>query len=388
MKRIAAGAGIAATVVVSIWLVVEPILHETSTSDWGSELASWIGVVALIAGLGALGGLVAWHRPDEMMGWLLLAFAVTFGLRTTVEAYAIDAFVPPATAAVQWAVFVDGVLNALSTGLLVTLAVVFPSGRPASSQWKKALVVVWLSAGAMTLTAPFVPYLAGSEQDPVSIPSLLPSVLTVDTANGLSFVVWLPMIVVLLAAVVRLVRIGLRGTTTERLQLRWLAYTLVLVAMLIAVAAVFPASAAMAGLIAAFGVTASIGIAITRYRLYDIDRVISRTVSYAVVLGVLALLFVGIASIPTFVLDGAVTPAWVIAASTLVVFSLFNPLRRRVQRTVDRRFHRLPYDLEDVLAQLARDLRDDIEVDSIAGAMRVAASEALQPSTSHVWVRG
>lgn len=388
MRRIAAGASIAATIVVSVWLIAEPFLHETSTSGWGSELASWIGVVALIAGLGVLGGLVAWHRPDETMGRLLLAFALAFGFRSTGEAYVIDAFVPPASSAVRWAVFVDGLLIALSTGLLVTLAVVFPSGRPAGSRWKRALVVVWASAGAMALTAPFVPYVGGTEQDPVVISSLFPSVLTVDAANALSFLVPLPMIVVLFAAVVRLVRIGVRGSSTERLQMRWLAYTLVLVAILLAIASVLPASAAIAGLIAAFGITASIGIAITRYRLYDIDRVISRTVAYAVVLGILTLLFIGIASIPTFVLDGSVTPAWVIAASTLLVFSLFNPLRRRVQRTVDRRFHRLPYDPEGVLAQLARDLREDVEIDSIAAAMRVAASEALQPSTSHVWVRG
>lgn len=380
MKRAAAAAGIATTIGLSAWLIVEPFFSDPSTTDLGSDLTSWLGVVALIAGLGLLGGLVAWHRPDEPMGWLFLAFALTFGARSALESYAIAAFAPPATAAVRWAVFGSNVLIAISTALLVTLAVVFPSGRAASRRWRRALLVVWAVTGCIVLTAPFAEYAVDEE---VAIPSLI----TIRGGDATAFLLGLPLLVVLVAAVVRIVRLGIRGTRTERLQVRWLAYTLVVTAVLLAIAAIYPPAAAIAGLISALGITASIAVAITRYRLYEIDQVISRTVSYAVVLGTLAVVFVAIASVPTFVLDRAATPSWVIATSTLVVFSLFNPLRRRVQRSVDRRFHRLPYDPDLLLELLGRELRDEIQPDAVAAALVSASSNALQPSTAQVWVR-
>jgi hypothetical protein len=384
VKRFTAAFGLALTVLVIGWLMVEPLLVEQSVTESSADLASWVGVVALIAGLGVLGGLVAWHRPDEPMGWLFLAFALTFGVRSALESYAFAAFEPPATMAVRWSVFGSNVLVAASTALLVTIAVVFPSGRPASSRWRRALILVWASAVAMALTAPF------ASMEDATIPSetlAIPSLVAVDGADDLAFFLFLPIATVLLAAVVRIVHLGFRGSTTERLQVRWLAYTLVVTALLLMIAAIYPPSAAIASLVAAFGITASIAIAITRYRLYEINRVINRTISYAMVLGTLAAVFVVVASIPTLVLDRDETPAWVIAASTLVVFSLFSPLRRRIQGQVDRRFHRIPYDPEGILARLAHDLRGELETDSIAAALSAATSEALRPSTAHVWVR-
>ena len=129
----------------------------------------------------------------------------------------------------------------------------------------------------------------------------------------------------------------------------------------------------------------SIVAAVTRYRLYEIDRIISRTVSYTVVVGLLAALFFGVvvamqAMLPT----GSSSLA--IAASTLVVAAGFNPLRRKVQRVVDRRFNRSRYDAADVVARVTDDLRDSVDIDEVMASVKIVITEVFGPHTLAVWV--
>jgi hypothetical protein len=129
----------------------------------------------------------------------------------------------------------------------------------------------------------------------------------------------------------------------------------------------------------------SIGVAVVRYRLYEIDRLISRTVSYVVVVGVLAAVFAGIVTLASSLLQTDSDLA--IAASTLAVAALFNPLRRRVQAVVDRRFNRSRYDAERVMDGFSGSLRDEVDPDRVLHGWVSVVNETMNPAGSAVWVR-
>lgn len=124
-----------------------------------------------------------------------------------------------------------------------------------------------------------------------------------------------------------------------------------------------------------------------RYRLYDIDRIISRTLSYALVVGLLGLIFAaGVVLAPSAV-PGFEDSALVVAASTLVVAALFNPLRLRIQESVDLRFNRSRFDAERVMDGFVSSLRDQVDPDSVLGGWVDVVSETMQPAEVSVWVR-
>jgi hypothetical protein len=127
------------------------------------------------------------------------------------------------------------------------------------------------------------------------------------------------------------------------------------------------------------------GIAILRYRLYEIDRIVSRTVTYALVAGLLALTYFGVIALLTSLLPPSSPLA--VAGSTLVVAALFNPLRRRMHRLVDRRFNRSRYDAQQVADRFARDLQDDPGQGSLVADLLGVVSETMQPSVVSLWVR-
>jgi uncharacterized membrane protein YbhN (UPF0104 family) len=132
----------------------------------------------------------------------------------------------------------------------------------------------------------------------------------------------------------------------------------------------------------------AIAVAILRYRLYEIDRIVSRTISYLIVtaglVGVFAIVVVGLQAILASFTTGQGIP---VAASTLVVFVMFQPLRRRVQSTIDRRFDRARYDGERTIASFAARLRDEVDLDSIIHDLRAVTGSTVQPGSASVWIR-
>jgi hypothetical protein len=128
----------------------------------------------------------------------------------------------------------------------------------------------------------------------------------------------------------------------------------------------------------------SIGVAVLKYRLYDIDRIISRTLAYAIVTGLLIGLYAGLVLLATRILS-VHTPA-AVAAATLAAAALFNPLRRRVQRAVDRRFNRARYDAEQTVMAFAAHLKDAVDLDSVRDDLAQVVSRALEPAHLSVWV--
>ena len=129
---------------------------------------------------------------------------------------------------------------------------------------------------------------------------------------------------------------------------------------------------------------ASMGVAILRYRLYDIDRIISRTVAYAIITGLLVGVYAGLVLLATQVLGFAST--WAVAASTLAAVALFTPLRRRVQRAVDRRFNRARYDADVAVAAFAGRLQDAVDPEMVRADLLASVITALEPAHVAVWL--
>jgi len=158
----------------------------------------------------------------------------------------------------------------------------------------------------------------------------------------------------------------------------------------VALIAILAGSTGLAGTVGGFVVLGfialplSIGVAVLRYGLFDIDRIISRTLAYAIVTGLLVGVYAGIVLLATDVLS--LTSSAAVAASTLAAAALFNPLRRRVQRVVDRRFNRARYDGEQTVAAFAVRLKDAVNLDSVRDDLASVVQEALEPAHVSVWM--
>jgi hypothetical protein len=197
-----------------------------------------------------------------------------------------------------------------------------------------------------------------------------------------------------LAAVASLAFRYRRAGTAERAQLKWLLYAAAVI--VVAWLAVVPIEAIMGPSDAANNlqnalssgalalVPVAIGIAVLRYRLYDIDRVISRTVAYAIVTGLLAGVYAGLVLLATQVLRLHAPVA--VAAATLAAAALFTPVRRRVQRVVDRRFNRVRYDGDRMVEQFAAGLKDAVDLETVRADLAGVVSQALEPVHVSVWV--
>lgn len=335
-----------------------------------------------------VGGIIVRSRPGNGVGLLLLFVGLCGSgwlAATAYMDYSAGLADPPAGA---WlAAWLTNLLWIPPMMSVPTLLLIFPSGRPVGV-WRwvfGALAAIW----AVSLT-----YLAAALV-PVSFETLYVNAST--GASPIPAYEWFDENVTVTFFLLG-VPLGLaslfgrwrRGDSVVRQQVKWIIFAAILVLGALFVGEQFGSSTLIAELMWTIGLTAlpiAVGTAVVRYHLYDIDRIVGRTISYAIVLGLLTLVFVALAGVPVLIVGTGESPAWLIATSTLVVFTLFNPLRRRVQRVVDRRFNRLPYDPEQVSGSLAESLRNEVAVPSIAGVWEDKARTALQPASSAVWMR-
>jgi len=346
---------------------------------------------AMVASLGGVGALVATRKPRDPVGWILLASGSLVTLAVCGEDYVRLSVADfggalPLTVATAW-------IESLAFGpAIILLAGVmplyFPDGRLPSGRWRW---VVWIAAlgivvGIVQGAVAAGPLANTGIDNPIGIPGLHDLDGLLASANVLVALVVLPL------AVASSVLKYRRGSSTVREQLKWFsAVALLTVAGFGAGAVPIAPISNWGGFFAILGLVLlpiAIGIAILRYRLYEIDRIISRTVSYAVVTGILALVFVGTILVSQTVLASFFRGNSVaVAASTLVVATLFQPLRRRVQSTVDRRFNRSRYDAERTVAAFAEHLRDEVALGPLEADIRGVVSLTLAPTTVGLWIR-
>ncbi len=351
------------------------VIGLTGGEAWGALF----GFIPVSLAFALVGALVA-ARTGNNLGWLFLAAGTVSAASVTAKAYAARAATAelPGAAWVGWAFTV---ILGIVAPLLFLTPLLFPDGRPPSPRWRP---VVWAAvlAGLAEMVCSAISDVNFSSnfprlRDPVTV------VAPLGTAYNLSNV--LGPLVFLVGAVSMVVRFR-RSGQEERLQLKWFMYASVVSAVGIFAASQLTKNPLPEVEIIVPLIPAAVGVAILKYRLYEIDRLISRTLSYVVVTGLLIGVYAGLVILATQVFR-ARTPV-AVAASTLAAAALFSPLRRRVQRVVDRRFNRVRYDADQTVAALAARLRDAVDLDTVRADLLTVVNSAVEPAHISVWIAG
>jgi hypothetical protein len=393
----------------SLWALcmgfgVLTVLLALRTPPFPEGAPTW-GVVLAVSFLAypTVGAFVVSRRPNNLVGWILCVIGLLFGTQGFAIAYAGYALStrPGSLPGEKIALWVSGWFDYpmlfLAAALLVLL---FPDGRLPDGRWR---VVPWVAVGGCVLwtlrlaMAPKVPFyfFYHPMRNPFSVEGGL--ALTVEVLGRLGQAALLVICVASLIAV--FVRLG-SAQGEERQQIKWFAYA---AAVLLTAAFLGPA---LAGALAAIGVPwgvaialpiwlgllaipVAVGVAILRYRLYDIDRIINRTLVYGAITVVLvAVYFGGIVVLQrVFVAFTGQKSTLAVVASTLVIAALFNPLRRRVQAFVDRRFYRRKYDAAKTLEAFSAKLRDETDLDALSDDLVGVVRETMQPAHVGLWLR-
>jgi hypothetical protein len=328
-----------------------------------------------------VGGFVlASRRPGNRIGWLALAAGLTLGLRSFADTYEQRALVaaPGSWPAGPAALWVSEWIWIVSLGLAAFLFLLFPTGRLRSRRWRPA---AWFVGAVFALSTAAV--MAGAARE-WAHPSASFGQLVSPPALAAMVIGFLAALVVSGSAIV--VRFA-RSTGEERLQLKWFAAAAVLVVATFIALILTNSNSAVAAILsnlALLSLNAAITIAVLKYRLYEIDRIISRTLAYTIVTGLLVGLYAGLVLLATEVLSFSSSVA--VAASTLAAAALFSPLRRRVQRAVDRRFNRARYDADQMVTAFAARLKDAVDLDAVQGDLASLVQRALEPAHLSLWV--
>jgi hypothetical protein len=347
----------------------------------------WRDQAVFLAGLiGApiLGGLVASRRPRNSYGWVWLAFGLSLVVQQAAQTYASYArWVEPGSLVAPLTIaHVFGLGNQAALGLAPFLLLLFPTGRLPSRRWRP---LAWISAlSGMTIAV--LVFFYGS-------PDMVGGVVTIAAMTTVSVI----LVTFILSAISLVIRFrAARGT--QRQQLKWFALAAVFAVL------VFVMGTAL-GLERSFSETlwtlinavsnaflySAVGIAILRYRLYDIDRIINRALVYGSLTVFLALVYFG-GVVTTQTIFRAITgqerlSQLAVVISTLAIAALFNPLRRRIQNVIDRRFYRRKYDAAKTLESLSTKLRDETDLDELSGDLVRVVRETIQPEHVSLWLR-
>ncbi|MGH3288417.1 MAG: hypothetical protein ACRDPD_27670, partial [Streptosporangiaceae bacterium] len=353
---------LAALVVVLI--VVLPVIGALSHQGTSTPLTAVISLLVVILVVAAVGLVVARHQPGNAIGWLLLAAALWLPLTIAASEYAALVY-DYGHRAIPGLGQVAVVLSGLFTFVIVVfplVTLVFPDGRLPSPGWRWALrgylvlslilPVSYVAATAAAVARHHLVYLASGQVAPADSPPTWTELVFFATV-GLAW----------LGALGHQVASWRRSSGERRQQLKWLLSGTVVCAVLGIWALATNSAIWEVAILGLCALPASMGVAILRYRLYDIDRIISRTLAYALVTGLLVGVYAGLVLLATRVLPLSSPVA--VAASTLVAAALFTPLRRKVQRIVDRRFNRARYDADAAVAAFAGRLQDAVDLDAV-----------------------
>jgi hypothetical protein len=349
------------------------------------------------APFGVVGLVMAWRRPRNALGWCLVGVAVGGALSEDGSLYAIaDYRLRHGTLPLGWVAMLGQPGWAIGIVLAGVAVMLFPDGRSASPLLRWVLwlylvpALVWMGA-AYALTADAIIRHAirvDSGGNLVTLDNGASSPGWWNVAQSVTFVMIALGFVLALAGQAASYR---RASGERRQQLKCLlaGFVACLVGALTAIALRHAHGAwAVVGhyaLLGIFAVPVSMAVAILRYRLYDIDRIVSRTVAYAIITGLLVGVYAGLVLLATQVFRFHSSVA--VAAATLAAAALFSPVRSRVQRVVDRRFNRARYDAERMVAAFAARLKDTVNLDSVRDDLADVVDQALEPAHVSVWLK-
>jgi hypothetical protein len=377
----------------------------TTIFGYGSSLS--LPEMVLSAGsalaFALLGALIIAYQPDNRIGWLCGAVGVTFALAQFAGTYANCAIsgdaVLPAVPSMAWLAYLA--FPAAILMMFSLLPFLFPDGRFFSPAWRwLALITVTMAAASVLLTVVVQGLMVHSATGTNYAVDNSFGVLPASFGPLLQNLMLLALVAASLTGIASLVVRVRRSQGVMRQQLKLLLYFLaVAISIQLAVElygalvdeAIF--STWIYWLVVAlpfWGFPAMIGVAVFKYRLYDIDIVIRKTLVYAVLTGLLALVYFGSVILLQGLfsrLAGVEQSTLAVVISTLAIAALFTPLRRRIQDAIDRRFFRKKYDAQQVLARFAQTARDETDLDALLAELARVVDETLQPEHVSVWLR-
>jgi hypothetical protein len=346
---------------------------------------------ASFMGFPTVGALIAPRMPRRPLGWILLAAPLLLMIGLTLSDVALR--VEDETLA-AWVLWVATVCFAGGTGPLATVPLFLPDGRLPSGRWRRVAIVVWSLLGVLVLHAAFKPGVLEVGRpgihNPIGLVGLRPLFDLIEAALG-------PVLLLVLAIGVTSLFVRFRGSLgVERQQLKWLA--LGGSVLLACFASIFLIEALVADLgdvsvtliiaLAILCLPVSIGIAVRKTRLYDVDVVINRALVYGALTGILGSAYLGTvvvvqSALQPFTRDSDVA----VAASTLAMAALFRPLRSRVQSFIDRRFYRSRYDASETLGAFSSRIRDQVDLDALGRELVAVVGTTMQPAHASLWLR-
>ena len=357
-----------------------------------------VAVLGLV--FGVTGALIASRLPRNPIGWIFCALAFLFEFSVFSDAYVAYGSqvsgILPGRVWVGWTS--QWLTNALAPALIILCFLVFPTGRLPSARWRP---LVWVVVVVATVHAASVALAPGvlidyPIENPVGIESARALRTLAETSIQLLVIPLMSLSVVSLFVRLR------RSSGAERQQLKWFAYAAALLATdLVVVNVVFALFARTTELevselvfflifiVTLSGIPVAIGVAILKYRLYDIDLLINRTLVYGALTAALVTVYLGSVVLLRGLLFGFAgqSSQLTIVASTLAVAALFNPLRRRIQSFIDRRFYRRKYDASKTLETFLAKLRDETDLEALDTELVGVVRETMQPTHVSLWLR-
>ena len=387
-----AGLSAALAIVATAFTVLNVDTPTTRGLAMGSKAIEIVFPLAILT-ITSVGLLIASRHPRHLIAWSFLLFGLAGEMLLALGSYGIYGMLTapgavPGAPTLYWIASWSWALPANGLALVLLL---FPNGRVLGRRW---WIVAWLAlAGAITQA------LADGLSTPLSsglpLESPFVSPFPIETLDRLAIVGAAVWSVAVLAAAASLVVRYRRARGDERLQLKWCAYASASSMIFIVIAGFFygqPQLGPIATGLASFSVLLipiSAAIAILRYRLYAIDLLINRTLVYgATSATIAATFFLGIIGLQAVLRPLTSGSELAVAASTLVSFALFQPIRRRVQDAVNRRFDRSRYDAARTLEKFADRLRDEVDLAALRAELLGVVGETMQPAHASVWLRG
>ena len=365
--------------------------------------AVW-GLLLLLI-LSTMGALIVARRPANLIGWSFVAAGLGLALSAFGGLYAVYALLtnPGSLPGAAWLAWIPSWLTIPAIySAFVALLLLFPNGRLLSPRWRPVawMVVGWIAGVAVgNFTYPPDSYLG--VEAPVRLNQAAGQIM-----NTIGSLAWLLSTLAIPAAAASLVIRFRRSRGQERQQLKWLAYAAAVLGIgvlgqgLIGILEqlgwirrqITQPVLIVLGSVAILGVTGlpvTAGLAILRYRLYEIDRIINRTLVYGLLTALLAAVYAGLV-LGLGQLSGGVgtePPSWAVAGATLAVAALFQPARRRVQQAVDRRFNRRRYNTAKIIQAFSTRLRDQLDLDTLSTELLAVVDQTMEPTRASLWLR-